>query len=81
MKEKIITFLTNFFTSKTNWAAILIMLTGLQDYITNYSFADITPKGWITFILGAVVMIVRTWYTSAPITKFAADNAEAKKNG
>ena len=61
----------SFFASKINWAAIILMLVSLQDYINKYDFSAITTKSWITFGLGAIILICRTWFTSQPITKFA----------
>lgn len=59
----------NFFASKINWMGIVAILVGLEDFITDYNFADITPKGWVTFSIGVLVVIFRTYFTSKQIAK------------
>lgn len=57
----------NFFASKINWMGIVAILVGLEDFITDYNFADITLKGWVTFGIGVLVVIFRTYFTSKTI--------------
>lgn len=57
----------NFFASKINWMGIVAILVGLEDFIKDYNFADITPKGWVTFSIGVLVVIFRTYFTSKTI--------------
>lgn len=64
----------SFLLSKINWAGLLLVLIGLEDFITKFDFADITLKGWVTFGIGVAVIIIRTYFTSRPI----ATKAETK---
>ena len=57
-----------FLTSKINWLAIVTMLVGLQDFIGNWDFSAMTVKSWVTFALGMVIMVVRTYFTSTGIS-------------
>ena len=56
-----------FFKSKINWIAIALIIASIMSMIQDADFASI--KGWITFGLGVVLIIVRTYFTSQPVTK------------
>ena len=58
----------NFFASKINMSGIVVMLIGLQDFITNYSFSDMTVKSWVTFAIGLAIVVFRTYFTSTQIS-------------
>lgn len=59
------------FASKINWVALITFLVGsleiIKDLPTHVTFQDIvmTAIGILTFVL-------RTWFTSQPVTEFAA---------
>ena len=57
----------SFIESKINWAAIILILVSLQEAITNLDLSAMTTKSWITFGIGAVVIVLRTWFTSKTI--------------
>lgn len=59
------TNLKAFLSSKINWAAIILILVSLQDAISNANFSTMTKQNWITFGLGILVMVFRTFFTSA----------------
>lgn len=56
--------LKEFFASKINWAAIVLILVSLQDAIANLDISTMTAKGWITFALGVLIIILRTYFTT-----------------
>ena len=53
-----------FLKSKINWSAFLIVLIGLNDYITTLDFNQMTVKGWITFAIGILIFIFRTYFNN-----------------
>jgi hypothetical protein len=57
----------NFFASKINWMGIILVLVSLQDFITTFDFSTMTLKSWVTFGIGLVIVILRTYFTSAKI--------------
>ena len=61
----------NFFASKLNWTGIILVLMALQPFIDNYDFATMTIKDWVTFGIGLLVVILRTYFTSTKIGKAA----------
>lgn len=58
----------NFFASKINWSALILVLVGLQDAITNLDMSKMSTKDWIVSGLGILIMVFRTWYTSTQIS-------------
>lgn len=56
-----------FFKSKINWMAIIAILTSLIPLIDETNFGEMTVVGWITFIIGVLILILRTWFTSTTI--------------
>ncbi len=57
--------LKEFFSSKINWTAIILILVSLQDFITTFDFAAMTLKGWITFAIAVLIIIFRTYFTAS----------------
>ena len=55
------------YLSKLNWVGVGAMLLGLQDFVTNFNFSGMTAKDWITFGIGFLTVIIRTWFTSTSI--------------
>ena len=45
----------NFLKSKINWSSFLVVLIGLNDYITTLDFNQMTVKGWITTAIGILI--------------------------
>ena len=58
-------------SSKINWAAIVVILVSLQDSIANLDITTMTPKSWITFALGVLIIIFRTYFTTTAIKMVA----------
>jgi uncharacterized protein YceK len=63
--------LKQFFGSKINWTAIVLILVSLQDAIANLDITQMTAKGWITFSLGILIIILRTYFTATAIKMVA----------
>ena len=59
----------NFFLSKLNWSGIILILISSQTAISNQNFDGMTTKDWITFVIGVLVVIFRTFFTSTQISK------------
>jgi hypothetical protein len=59
----------SFFRSKINWTAIILILTSILPLIDETNFGEMTTKGWITFAIGIVIIILRTYFTSQPVAK------------
>lgn len=57
----------HFLKSKINWMAIALILTSIIPMIQDADFTSI--KGWMTFGLGVALIVVRTYFTSQPVTK------------
>lgn len=55
------------FASKINWAAIALIVVGLKDFIGNWDVKVMTWQDWVTSILGILVFIFRTYFTSTTI--------------
>ncbi len=66
--------LKQFFTSKINWSAIVVMLLGLQDFITTFDFSKMTVKGWVTFAIGMAIVIFRTYFTNTQVATTAQES-------
>lgn len=62
--------LLNFWKSKINWAAIVLVITGLLPLIEQHNFDGMTAKDWVVFSLGVIVFILRTYMTNTA-NKFA----------
>lgn len=58
----------NFFLSKINWLGILTILMGLQDFIGTWDFSQMTIKSWVLFVIGAAIVIFRTFGANKPIS-------------
>lgn len=61
--------LGEFFTSKINIAALILVLISLQEYISNYNFSDMSTKSWITFSIGVLIVVFRTFAMSDKFLK------------
>jgi hypothetical protein len=59
----------NFFLSKINWSGIILILISIQSAISNQNFDGMTTKDWVTFIIGVLVVVFRTFFTSTQISK------------
>lgn len=68
--------LKDFFSSKINWTAIILILVSLQDFITTFDFSAMTVKGWVTFGIGLLIIVFRTWFTA---TTAKTNEGEAPK--
>ena len=53
----------NFFASKINWAAIILALVSISDYVQTFNFTDMTTKSWFTFGTSILIIIFRTFFT------------------
>jgi cell division protein FtsW (lipid II flippase) len=56
-----------FLTSKINWIAIALIITAVIPMINESDFTSV--NGWMTFIFGVSLIIVRTYFTSKPVIK------------
>ncbi len=56
-----------FFTSKINWVAIILILTSVLPLIDETNFGEMNAKSWITFVIGIIIIILRTYFTSEPV--------------
>jgi hypothetical protein len=63
--------LLNFFKSKINIAALILVLTSILPIIQDQNFSGMDLKGWVTFAISTLVIIFRTFMTSAtsPLNK------------
>ncbi len=61
------------FASKINWAAIALIVVGLKDFIGNWDIKVMTWQDWVTSILGILVFIFRTYFTSTAIGSGSTD--------
>ena len=59
----------HFFTSKINWAAIALILVAIIPIIDGLDVTTMGVKEWITFGLGVIVIVLRTYFTSTTIKK------------
>ncbi|HJY62899.1 MAG TPA: hypothetical protein VJ455_01980 [Ignavibacteria bacterium] len=57
----------NFFASKINWSGILLILMALLPIIENQNFDGMKAKDWITFGIGILIIVFRTYFTSTQI--------------
>lgn len=57
----------SFWQSKINWAAIILVLTSLLPVIQNQDFSGMDFKGWVTFFIGTLIVVFRTFYTNTSI--------------
>jgi len=57
----------NFFASKINWTGIILVLMALLPLIEGQNFAGMTVKDWVTFAVGILIIILRTYFTSTKI--------------
>jgi len=56
-----------FFSSKINWLAIALIITAIIPMINESDFTSV--NGWMTFIFGVILIVVRTYFTNKPVTK------------
>lgn len=56
-----------FFNSKINWAALLLIATSIFTFINEQAFGLLDVKGWIMFILGVAIIIMRVLSSGTPI--------------
>ncbi len=73
------TKLKSFITSKLNILGIVTMLIALSDFISSFQ----TPEGWTwksvsMFVIGALVVVIRTYTGQQPITTTAANDLNKK---
>lgn len=54
------------YKSKINWTAIILILTALQPLILEQDFNNMTLQNWISFVVGIVIIILRTYFTNQP---------------
>jgi hypothetical protein len=59
----------SFFLSKINWSGIILILISIQSAISNQNFDGMTTKDWVTFVIGVLVVVFRTFFTSTQISK------------
>lgn len=52
-------------TSKINWTAFILVLISIQDAITTSDFTIMTTKDWITFSIGGLIIILRSFFTNS----------------
>lgn len=62
-------FLLNFFSSKINWLAIILILTQISDEIMKLDFSGMTPKEIASAIIALIIMVIRTYFVQKPISK------------
>jgi hypothetical protein len=58
-----------FFESKINWAAIVIILTAIIPMIDGLDTTSMGIKEWVSFGIGILIVILRTYYTTTPVKK------------
>lgn len=58
----------HFLKSKINWVAIILILTSLLPIIQSQDFSCMGVTEWSTFIIGIIIIIIRTYFTSTTIT-------------
>lgn len=63
--------LKQFFSSKINWTAIILILVTLQDHIMQMDFTGMGAKEWVTFTLGILIIIFRTYFTTTAVKMVA----------
>jgi len=57
----------NFFASKINWAAIVLILISIKDSVMSLDLTQMTLQTWVGFGLGILIIIFRTYFTSTAI--------------
>lgn len=57
----------HFFKSKINWTGIILILVAILPIIQSQDFSGMGTKDWITFGIGILIVILRTWFTSTKI--------------
>ena len=55
------------YKSKINWVAILLMLVAILPVIESQDFSGMGIKAWVTFGIGILIIILRTFFTSKSI--------------
>ncbi len=70
----------NIWESKINWTAVGLILVSLQSQIGGLDLSKMTVQSWITFGIGILVLVLRTYSTSIPIGT-PAKVAEFKATG
>lgn len=64
------------FSSKTVWLNIVTLLIGVIALSQGMpQFQEFAP--WLVFINGVLNLILRIFFTSAPLTSYAANNDDA----
>ena len=64
-----------FFSSKLNWLGMIQVAIGVLQLASNIQ--HITVQTLILLVSGALTIILRTFFTSQPITEFAANGTNA----
>ena len=54
-------------TSKINWTAIVLILISVLPIIEAQNFSTMQTKDWITFGIGILIIILRTYFTNTKI--------------
>ena len=57
----------NFFLSKLNWSGIVLILTSIQSQFSGLDLSKMTVQSWITFVLGILIIVFRTYFTNTTI--------------
>lgn len=57
----------NFLKSKINWVAIVLILTSILPMIDGLNTTDMGVKEWVSFGIGILIVVLRTYFTSTPI--------------
>ncbi len=65
----------NIWESKINWTALGLILVSFQSQIDGIDLSKMTVQSWITFAIGLIVIVLRTYSTSIPIGTPAAVKA------
>ena len=64
--------LKSFFSSKLNWLGVIQVLMGSLELASNIQHPSY--QGIINLVIGILTIILRTFFTSKPITNYAADS-------
>lgn len=57
----------SFLASKINWAAIVVILIAIKDAVANLDISLMTVQTWLTFGIGILIIVFRTYFTNTAI--------------
>jgi len=57
----------NFFSSKVNWTAIVLILVSFQSQFEGLDLSKMTIQSWISFALGLIIIVFRTFANSGTV--------------